>query len=411
MSGVRGNAAYRHARARFLIGTVLLVVAGGVAWGLRGSEDPDVLQTVAVASNPQVVAVDPQTGRAFVAGSNGRVSVLDAHTGDHLTAVAIGADPSGAIIDAGRGRAIMCSRVAGLLSVLDTRRMQVIQRVPVGGTCPTDLAVDVRRGRVYVPTGLGVRVLVTRTGTVLRTVALPAHTQAVAVAVDPRTGCAFVTGSGNTVSILDGRGAALVRTVTVGQNPGPVVVDASSGRVFVVNSGADSVSMLDARTGTVLRTVPVGAFPVALAVDGRTGRVFVVNQGGGGSVSTLDTTTGTVVATTPVGGAPLAVAIDARTGRVFVTGTATGTATGAAGGAPHLSPFLDRLIVDVAGVWRHLRHQDTGHVSVLDAHSGALLYTAAVGQGPSAVAVSERTDQAFIANFNSNSVSVLDATR
>lgn len=408
MSEGRGNAAYRHARTRLLIGTVLLVVAGGIgiAWGLRGSEDPDVLRTVAVASNPQIVVIDLQ-GRAFVAGSNGRVSVLDAHTSDHLTAVAIGADPSAAIIDAGRGRAIICSRAAGLLSMLDTQRMQVIRRVPVGGTCPTDLAVDVRRGRVYVPTSLGVRVLAMPTGIVLRTVVLPAQTQAVAVAVDPRTGRAFVTGSGNTVSILNGRGAALVRTVTVGQNPGPVVVDASSGHVFVVNSGADSVSMLDARTGTVLRTVPVGAFPVALAVDGRTGRVFVVNQGGGGSVSTLDTTTGTVVATTPVGGTPLAVAVDARTGRVFVTGTATGVA----GGVPHLSPFLDRLIVDVAGVWHSLRRQDTGHVSVLNAWSGALLYTVAVGQGPSAVAVSERTNQAFIANFNSNSVSVLNATR
>ncbi len=348
--------------------------------------------------------VDPRTGRAFVVSYAGRVSVLDAEGANHGTAVMLGADPQSAVFDATRGRAIVCSTVTNLLSVLDlldTRRMQVIRRIPVGGTCSTELAVDVQRGRTYAPVGPVVYILATDTGALLRTVPLSGRVQAAAVAVDPRTGDAFVTGGYNTVSILARRSASLVRTITVGQAPGPVAVDASRSRVFVVNQNGDSVSTLDARTGTVLRTAPVGMLPMALAVDERRGRVFVL---GGGSVSTLDAATGVVVATTPVGGTPIALAVDTGTGRVFVTGTAAG------GGAPSRprSSFLDRLIVWVVGV---VPHQDAGHVSVLDARSGALLYTAAVGQGPSAVAMSERTHQAFIANFNSNSVSVLDANR
>jgi hypothetical protein len=47
-----------------------------------------------------------------------------------------------------------------------------------------------------------------------------------------------------------------------------------------VPSGPGTVSMLDARTGALLRTATVGVAPDALAVDERTGRAVVACAGG-----------------------------------------------------------------------------------------------------------------------------------
>ena len=66
----------------------------------------------------------------------------------------------------------------------------------------------------------------------------------------------------------------------MGCSPNPVAVDPGRDRVVVANGADASVSLLEARRGALLRTVPVGAQPLAVAADGRTGRAFVINYGG-----------------------------------------------------------------------------------------------------------------------------------
>jgi DNA-binding beta-propeller fold protein YncE len=79
---------------------------------------------------------------------------------------------------------------------------------------------------------------------------------------------------------------------------------------------------------------------------------------------------------------PTALAVDERLGRVFVA-------------------CLDHDNVHGLGV-------GAGAVSVLDATSGALLTTVAVGRGPAAVAVDDSTQRVFVLN-NEGTVSVFDA--
>src|SRR5690349_730749 len=66
----------------------------------------------------------------------------------------------------------------------------------------------------------------------------------------------------------------VLRTIAVGQSPAALAVDERTGRAFVVNSGDNTVSVLDTRTATLLRTIGVGWAPLTIAVDERAGRVF-----------------------------------------------------------------------------------------------------------------------------------------
>src|SRR5437879_6533381 len=82
---------------------------------------------------------------------------------------------------------------------------------------------------------------------VLNTVAV--GSRPVAVAVDERTGHAFVVG-GNKVSVLDGAGEAALRTIPTGvgiqdygAGPAAVAVDARTARAFVARSTDNSVEV------------------------------------------------------------------------------------------------------------------------------------------------------------------------
>jgi YVTN family beta-propeller protein len=148
--------------------------------------------------------------------------------------------------------------------------------------------------------------------------------------VASRAGRAFVANYDDaTVSVLDAHSGALLRTVALGQRPTALSVDEAAGRVFTLNSAridpavpyaasaSTSVSVLDARSGALLRTVVPGALPSALAVDERSGHVFVTNSGDD-TVSVLDARSGVMLRRVGLDGVPQALAVDAPAQRVFV---------------------------------------------------------------------------------------------
>jgi DNA-binding beta-propeller fold protein YncE len=161
-------------------------------------------------------------------------------------------------------------------------------------------------------------------GTIVRTV--PVGTLAGAIAVDERTGQAFVSNTlDRTLLVLDGRTASVLRTVAVPWAPGALAVDERRGDLVVAHAYDNGVSLLDAASGRVVRTVAVPWAPRALAVDQRRGRVVVltseerVPSAPVGQVQMLDGQTGQLLHTVAVGADARALALDERTGDAFVT--------------------------------------------------------------------------------------------
>jgi len=127
--------------------------------------------------------------------------------------------------------------------------------------------------------------------------------------------------------------------------------------------------------------IVVGSNPAAVAVDPAAGTVYVANLGSN-SVSVIDAATNTVTATIPVGTAPDGVAVDPATGTVYVTNLGVDADPGVS--------------------------TDDGTVSVIDAATGTVTATVAVGSYPAAVAVDPATGTVYVANENDASVSVID---
>src|SRR5581483_8299474 len=183
------------------------------------------------------------------------------------------------------------TRRPGLISLIAMGSGRVVRTVPVG-RLPGDVAVDEASGRVFIasPVYSGLKVLDLRSGR-LDTIGLPGP--ALSLAVDARTARVFaVVAAGGTIGhvyVLDARSGRILAAPAVGVSPWTQAVDMRRGRVFVVNTntnsafaprGQGSISVLDARDGAVLRTVAVGVLPTGVAVDEQTGHVIVTSMGG-----------------------------------------------------------------------------------------------------------------------------------
>src|ERR671933_2022024 len=249
-------------RGRTVMGLVLIVLLAGLGT-VRLGQGPPAVRTSPVGSAPLALAVDGQTQRVFVANfASATVSTLDAGIGVVLATTAVISYPDTLAIATKPGRVFVASGVAPLnpdrVDVLDAHSGRHVRTVAVGrGTHA--VAVDERSGHVFVTNALdnSVSMVDARRNAVVRTIAV--GRRPLAVTVDEHVGHAFVLNVGpshngyssgrSTVALLDTRSGAVLHTVPVGIGASALAVDARSGYAFVANSGDATVSMLDARTG------------------------------------------------------------------------------------------------------------------------------------------------------------------
>ncbi len=341
----------------------------------------------ALVVSPHALAVDARAGRVFTTDAVRTVHAYDAATGTPRGTIPVGDGPRGVAVDARLGRLF----VADWGSTL--------------GAKGTVTIIGEGRGRV------------------LRTVPVGANPWAVAIA--PTTGRVFVTNA-NSVSVLDERTGAVMRTIPQGGAAfTPVAIDARAGHAFAVSAynnmfghpidGANTVSMLDTTSGALVRTVPDLHGPIAAAVDTQTDQVFVANQDG--TVAVLDGRTGAVVHTITISPRVLAngVAVAERTRRVFVTSYDHGTFKG------HVSMLDARTgavlatrpggmagaVAVAAGAGHAFVLTDRG-VTMLDAASGGALRTTVVGPSPTSIVADAGGDHVFVA-LGDGRLAVLDA--
>jgi len=374
-SGRGDNGMARRSRIAVIVILVMaLAVALATAHALSGDgASGPVIRALAAPDGGVPLAVDARTGRVFAVFSRsldptGYAWMLDADTGARLRTVPLGAQPGPIGIDPRTGSVYVGNRSDVTIDVLDGRRGTVLCTISLPDSAnPTGLIMDGQGGRLFVTTTLGVVYTLNpadgRVRGVARVDARDAPTNA--LAGDERTGRIFVADFNNgsstapgTLSMLDARTGRRLRTVAVGLFPQVVAVDERANRVVVLNAGngAPTMTILDARTGRALHTVPIlfrGMGQPLLALDARFTHIF-------DGETVRDTRTGApLYRLNAVGGVveqPIAVTADTRRGRVYIADF-------------DMTPCGSGLL-------------ETTVVHVVDARSGALLRSVAIGSAP-----------------------------
>jgi YVTN family beta-propeller protein len=234
----------------------------------------------------------------------------------------------------------------------------------VFGARVTGVRFGKRPGEIWVSANWAAYRLDWRDNAMLASARLENRAGVQGVAVDPVTGRALVSGVGKTFS-FDSSGAAR-HTWSLGSDmAGGVAVaaraNASGRRVAVVPLPAnDSLAVIDADSGSLIKMIPLGVLPVAAAINADGSRAWVTNLGGR---------------------KPTARSRAAK---------------------QCCDAFAELVRVDARGI------AQAGDVSEVDLVAGAVRTVITVGRHPTGVAWDEKNGRLYVANGNSDTVSVID---
>jgi DNA-binding beta-propeller fold protein YncE len=151
---------------------------------------------------------------------------------------------------------------------------KVVTTYNVGGDGGWDyLIADAAARRLYISRATHVVVLDLDSG---KTVGDIADTPGVhGIALAPELGRGFVSnGREGTVSIFDLKTLATISKVKAGDNPDAILYDPATRRVFTFNGRSQDSTAIDAAKGTVLGTIKLDGKPEFAASDGK-GEIFV----------------------------------------------------------------------------------------------------------------------------------------
>jgi DNA-binding beta-propeller fold protein YncE len=196
---------------------------------------------------------------------------------------------------------------------------RVTRRVALGAPQGWDyLTFDPATGHVLVAHATQTDIVDQRSGRIVGRLAglRGAHGQV----VYPATGEIFAdSGQTGTVTVFDPRTLAAVKTLPAGKDADGVVYEPAHHLVVVLDGDGDSATLIDAASKRVTATVKLGGDPEFGAVDGRGG--LYVNITSTGEIVRIDTATASVTARFAIPGcdSPHGLAIDPITDRLFTT--------------------------------------------------------------------------------------------
>jgi DNA-binding beta-propeller fold protein YncE len=234
---------------------------------------------------------------------------------------------------------------------------KVVNTYKVGGDGGWDyLIADGAARRLYISRATHVIVLDLDSG---KTVGDIADTPGVhGIALAPELGRGFVSnGREGTVSIFDLKTLATIGKVKAGENPDAILYDPATRRVFTFNGKSQDSTAIDAAKGTVLGTIKLDGKPEFAASDGK-GEIFV-NIEDKSELTAIDSNKLAVKSTWPLAPceSPSGLSIDRKNRRLFAG--------------------CDKMM------------------AVVDADSGKVLATPAIGDGVDATTFDDETGLAF----------------
>src|SRR3989449_5218977 len=366
----------RRGRKSWLITTVLLMfvsVSFLLTFPPTAVHGDTVALTIQAGNSPSGVAVNPSTGRIYVANrGDGTISVINSATKTVVGTITVGDIPAELAVNPATNRLYLTYSDNNITTVIDGSTGQVVGDIAVPQNVKA-IAVNRVTNTIYLTGGgssgsvPGSRLFVVSgsNNTVLRTIGIGSGP--FSIAVNPNSNVVYVANfTDRTISVVDGSLKSVISTVPVNGAPDGLAVNPGTNRLYVNDVTHNALLVLDASTYAILAQVPVGSFPNAVDLNPKTNRVYVVNSAGG-SVTIVDGNTNAVVSILKVGNFPPRVAADPVTNFVYVTTQNSDTVSVIRGGPPTTS----RVTVAT---------QDSGGASI----SG--FYISVLNQGGKAVA-------------------------
>jgi DNA-binding beta-propeller fold protein YncE len=246
----------------------------------------------------------------------------------------------------------------------------LLKTIPVGGTEGWDyVTMDSDARRLYIGRDDHIDVVDVDSAAVVGKITGLSHTHGIVLA--PDLGRGFTSdGESNSSTIVELKTLKKIGTVKTGKDPDSFVYDDVTKRVFIMNSAGNDVTAINAADGSIPGTIALDGQPEAAVADGK-GKIFV-NITDKDQIVEFDARTLTILHRWPLapGQGPSGLAIDRKNRRLF--------------------SVCDNLMM-----------------VVMDADTGKVIATPAVGAGTDASLFDPDTGNAFASAGGSATLTVI----
>jgi YVTN family beta-propeller protein len=222
-------------------------------------------------SDPERVALSPDGRTMFVTEEDSaRLAVVDAPRGMVVTGIVIGPEPEGVRVSPDGHWVLTTSEEDNSIAIIDARRHARLHTVRVGKR-PRDLAFS-EDGHVAYVSGEGdasvFRVAVPDGDPAAPLLHLRPEARPMGVALDGRRGRLYVsTGHAGTVAVISVNDGALVGEIAVGGRPWGIALTDNGQRLLTANGPTADVAMVDTQSLAVLGKFNVGHGPWGVAAE------------------------------------------------------------------------------------------------------------------------------------------------
>lgn len=212
------------------------------------------------------------------------VHAIDIKTGKLLATVSNGAEKSHTreIVADEKNNKVYVSDVGEPSSiwVIDGKTNQYLYSLENAGKTATGLAIDSKKGLLYVTAMGDNEVLVYDTKTREKVKSFPSGSESpINVAFDQKGGRLFVTDSKNSIlTVLKASSGELLGKIEVGENPIGVNFDAKRNRIYTANRQGKSLTVIDGSNYTVIKNIQTDGLSNTVAVNPKTGAAYVTNK-------------------------------------------------------------------------------------------------------------------------------------
>lgn len=164
--------------------------------------------------------------------------------------------------------------------VIDGKTNQYLYSLEGAGKSATGLAIDSKKGLLYVTAMGDNEVLVYDTKTREKVKSFPSGSESpINIALDKKGNRLFVTDSKNSVlTALNASTGELLQKITVGENPIGVSFDAKRNRIYTANRQGQSLTVVDGSTYAVIKDIPTDGLSNTVTVNPKTGAAYVTNK-------------------------------------------------------------------------------------------------------------------------------------
>src|SRR5262249_50127621 len=241
--------------------------------------------TISVGPAPHESAVTPDGGRLFLVHENADfVTVIDTATNTVITEnIVIGGNLAKDILFSLNGRfAYVANYSAGTVNIINTAttgpNSYRVRTIPTGAGARR-LAISPAGDRVFVTNYLdnSVSVIDTRKQQLIATI--PVGVNPRGIAITPSGDSIYVTNVGDgTVSIINCATLSVTNTLKVGANPWQIIITKDGTRAFVSNSNSASVSVIDTASQQVIQTLSTDPGPFFSAINSQGNKLYVSNS-------------------------------------------------------------------------------------------------------------------------------------